>query len=360
MLRRCFTISKKGIITKEILDEILTSFAIRSPDNGEDKIAYEYLPYKWCKPKFDVSDANIYNLVVRITSNSRNTYDEIVEEANFVNYLRNKNAPVADFINSENDKLVEKIKRNGGYFSVVSYKNLRCETARNSKFWSDELFEKWGKALAQIHKVSEKYESTNRPSWYDYQELRNLDKKHFNNEIEIREKWGELEEKVKKFQKHERKNGNMTRYYGLIHGDLHSQNIKYDKENNIIRIFDFDACENNWYLSDIAFTLYYVIWRADNGLEASLYRGYDREKKLIDFFRPFMKEYIKERPCLPEDWDNQLHVFLKLKEIRQYFSILLDQMNEPSKDKENFLNSTKEDILSDKPYYDLKFKKLIV
>ncbi|WP_269083013.1 phosphotransferase enzyme family protein [Sporosarcina globispora] len=98
--------------------------------------------------------------------------------------------------------------------------------------------------------------------------------------------------------------------FGLIHTDIHSGNFFYD--GNEIHIFDFDASCYHWFLSDIAIPQYYSLlykFKKEDPAEMKIFG------KL--FLDSFLGGYQMENE-LPSDFDKQLPLFLRLRDITLY------------------------------------------
>ena len=77
--------------------------------------------------------------------------------------------------------------------------------------------------------------------------------------------------------------------YGIIHSDLQANNVRVQQGK--LWAFDFDNCETNWFVSDLAIMLYFALWGADPArshaefvafMVTHLVAGYRREHALDD------------------------------------------------------------------------------
>jgi Ser/Thr protein kinase RdoA (MazF antagonist) len=95
---------------------------------------------------------------------------------------------------------------------------------------------------------------------------------HFPNHVGelIQEKWREYIHSLSKLPKDKE-------VYGLIHNDLHQGNFTYyDGE---ISVFDFGDCEFNWFVQDIAISLYHAVEYIPS------YEKEEREQFALNFMR---------------------------------------------------------------------------
>ncbi|WP_093216704.1 hypothetical protein [Sediminibacillus albus] len=77
-------------------------------------------------------------------------------------------------------------------------------------------------------------------------------------------------------------------------------------------MFDFDDACYLWYVSDIAIPFYYAVLSAGSGI-ISL----ERENFAARFLSLFLAGYLEETE-LPEDWNTQFHLLLRLRDVTLY------------------------------------------
>jgi Ser/Thr protein kinase RdoA (MazF antagonist) len=82
---------------------------------------------------------------------------------------------------------------------------------------------------------------------------------------------------------------------GIIHGDLHSENVHVDSEemNNVIALFDFECSEENLYIVDIARSILSVCHTNIQEIDQ------DRFDSLIDGYQSVRLLQTEERNSLP-------------------------------------------------------------
>ena len=97
--------------------------------------------------------------------------------------------------------------------------------------------------------------------------------------------------------------------YGIIHGDLHYSNFLVD--HGKLTAIDFDDCRYEWFASEIAAILFYLI--IDREQE-------ERRGVALEFLHSFLAGYKMEKD-IDKYWLGQFPVFLKWREIGQYISI---------------------------------------
>ena len=97
--------------------------------------------------------------------------------------------------------------------------------------------------------------------------------------------------------------------YGLIHGDIWLENTLVTEDNRIT-IIDFQDCEYNYYLYDLAVPIY-------SALEFSFMGNGDIKRYKEEITNAIITGYQEEHP-VPTDFFDNLPLFLKLKELFEY------------------------------------------
>lgn len=93
--------------------------------------------------------------------------------------------------------------------------------------------------------------------------------------------------------------GRNVHNYGLIHADLHSENLLVDKD--IISLIDFDDCGYGWYLYDLASAVSQQSYGLDEMTEAYL-KGYQKIRKLREADLKEIDTFILLRRLVRMGW----------------------------------------------------------
>ncbi len=195
--------------------------------------------------------------VLRISSTGDRTEKDYLAETEFVHYLAENGAPVADVIPSVNEKLVEVVDDGEApvFISLFEYAKgmLLCDNGYRYREGVplEEYFYNTGKTLGKIHELSKHFEPTvdhRRPDYFDKYNM-----EHINNLIpDTPTIYSDLKKaiaaRLEKFQKLSTDSQN----YGLIHFDFSDGNYHIDMTNGNITVFDFDNCMYCWYMFDLA------------------------------------------------------------------------------------------------------------
>ncbi|ULT58393.1 phosphotransferase [Neobacillus drentensis] len=289
--------SVEVLFTQTILDNFLGCFQL------EDKVRklgdfenYVFEVYQDGKP-----------LVLRITHSSHRKRTEIGAELNWMDFLFKNDVncpgviplPTGDFIQTEK-------AADGTSFYACLFSKVRGEPVKiNSHTFNEELFYAWGREIGKMHRITKQYQPQKgesiRPYWYEEELLRVED--FFSHEPEIIENTQQLIFELRELPQ------NLDNF-GLIHSDIHSGNFFYDGKE--VHVFDFDDSSYHWFVSDIAIPLYYSILYGSSNVKEGERRTFSKF-----FLSHFTRGYEVYHP-LPENWKEQLSLFLRLRDITLY------------------------------------------
>ena len=209
--------------------------------------------------------------VLRVSALGDRMLEEYEAETEFVHYLAENGARVADVIPSKTGKLVERmeVKSQAGEASENTDGTQEGEDdemecfvslfayARGILLWENgyryregvpitELFYNMGKTIGAIHRLSKDYHPTHRRQ--QYFDKYNVD---YIGKV-IPETYAELKaaiaERLEKF----RGLPMDKESYGLVHFDFSDGNYHVDLNDGAITTFDFDNCIYCWYMFDLA------------------------------------------------------------------------------------------------------------
>ena len=246
--------------------------------------------------------------VLRISSTGDRTEKDYLAETEFVHYLSEKGAPVADVIPSVNGKLVEVVEDDGAtvFISLFEYAKgmLLCDNGYRYREGAplEEYFYNTGKTLGKIHELSKHFEPTadhRRPDYFDKYNM-----EYINNLIP--DTYSDLKNaitaRLEKF--HTLSTDNQS--YGLVHFDYSDGNYHIDMTNGNITIFDFDNCMYCWFMFDLA-----NIYLHGEGWFRYESDPAKREAGMQNYFNTILKGY-KSETTISEDLLNQLPLFIDM------------------------------------------------
>ena len=190
--------------------------------------------------------------VLRISGLGDRREEEYLAETEFVHFLAENGAPVADVIPSANGKLVECVEQEGEkyYISLLAYAKGMLISDNGYRYRKDtpleEYFYNTGKALGAIHRLSKNYVPTHKRA--EYFEKYNME---YINEL-LPDAYGDLKAAIAKRLEAFKELPMDADTYGLVHFDFSDGNYHIDMSNGDITAFDFDNCMNCWYMFDLA------------------------------------------------------------------------------------------------------------
>ena len=190
--------------------------------------------------------------VLRISALGDRSGNDYLAETEFVRFLAENGAPVADVIPSVHGRLAERVEAEGkaAYVSLFAYAR-GILLADNGYRYRDgaplsEYFHNTGKALGAIHRLSKSYAPVHsRPDYFDKYNMEYLDRL-------IPEEYGELKAAVARRLDAFRALPKDKGCYGLVHFDFSDGNWHIDMDTGAVTVFDFDNCMNCWYMFDLA------------------------------------------------------------------------------------------------------------
>ena len=190
--------------------------------------------------------------VLRISLLGDRTEEEYLAETEFVRYLAENGAPVADVIPSVHGRLAERVEADGetAYVSLFAYARGMLLADNGYRYREgaplSEYFYNTGKALGVIHRLSRSYTPVHRRSdYFDKYNMTYLDRL-------IPDEYGELKKAVARRLEAFRTLPRDKGCYGLVHFDYSDGNWHIDMDTGAVTVFDFDNCMNCWYMFDLA------------------------------------------------------------------------------------------------------------
>ena len=190
--------------------------------------------------------------VLRISSLGDRSENDYLAEVEFVRYLAENGAPVANVIPSVRGRLVECVEADDKsvYVSLFAYAKGMLLADNGYRYREGvpltEYFYNTGKALGAIHRLSKTYKPVHsRPDYFDKYNMAYLDDL-------IPDEYSELKSAIAARLETFRVLPTDTQSYGLVHFDYSDGNYHIDMNTGAITVFDFDNCMNCWYMFDLA------------------------------------------------------------------------------------------------------------
>jgi amicoumacin kinase len=283
--------------------------------------------------------------VIRVICHSRDLAPLVKGEIDWINYLGDNGVPVCRAILSASGNYVEVIEMSNDFFLASAFIKAQGHTIdlNSDSEWNDALFNKWGAIMGRMHYLSKDYSvsdpSTKRPDWnheffFDPQFDLGSDNE------KILRIWRALVDELNKLQKNKES-------YGLVHNDFSHNNFMYDG-TTIIPI-DFDDCKYNWFVGDIAISLYHAVM---------IVPKYERNKFARRFIRNFFTGYYSENN-LENYWIDLLPKFILLRHIYNYLFYQQNwNLTTLTSEQRGIMAFLKSSIESERPIIDINFKEI--
>lgn len=260
----------------------------------------------------------------------------------WVSFLAANGAPVSAPIYSDQGNLLESFEYKSSRYTVTAFQKVNGILAENipPAEWTPGIFRSIGQAVGRFHRISASYpaykESPARPYWYETGEIAGAQNK-------LRGSRDPADEKLTRLIHDLRQLPISTYDYGLIHGDLHFANFLISP-GGAVTIIDFDDCCYGWFAMDIAMALFDVL---------VLYNPQD-EAQAKEFASEFLSNYLAGYQVeykLSPYWQNQIPLFLKLKELCIYAGLVdHPDATKPGTWVGDFMRGRSERIANDIPY----------
>lgn len=341
-------ITSKKQFTEKILTDIIKRFAIEnmtSLDGFENEV-YE------CTLK---NDTSTQAYILRVGHSIHRSFGEVEREIHFLNYLRKAGLSVAEPVKNVMGNWLEKIDAHKGHFTGVLFKKAPGGVPEGYE-WNESLYFNMGELTGRLHKASMGYAKEYlangktapgyRNSWQ--QELPRFIEAYLGDkDQDLKEAFYRIFERMKSYKC-------TPENYGMIHFDFHGGNFFTDFETGKQRItlFDFDDCQEYWYIGDAAIALFYAMYP---------HSGEDIDPAFGTlFYQNFMRGYTRHMEVAEEDF-KLIPDLLAIREIDLYASIKRSFPEAPDNpdnpvDVIGFMRNRKEKILSKTPVLDIDWK----
>lgn len=325
----------KSLLTEDVLNSVALCYSINRKDlyfvGGFENFIYGF-------------DKGSKSYIVRITHSSHRSKDDIQAEMDFIFYLASHGASVSTPIRTKNDELIALILlEDSSYFIVSAFTKARGESPTKENV-TDKVIFNYGKTIGEFHALTKKYHiSPNAPkrmNWDEDSLIVNAHKYLKEEDIIILERLHELMGEIKKIPTNHDN-------YGLIHTDIHMGNFFIKGEE--ISVFDFDDASYQYFVSDIAIALFYLVF-------------FMEEKRKVEvsqhFMKYFMNGYISKHLLSKEDFLT-IELFLKLRELILYIVIYRTLDIEESAFAKQYIALYRQRIIDKTPFISLDWNQYI-
>ncbi|MCF7931477.1 MAG: phosphotransferase [Acholeplasmataceae bacterium] len=326
----------KALFSEQVLEKSGLFFGVKLEDLFEVG-GFENFIYGYKKEGKDY--------ILRISHASHRTYEELLSELDFVNFLANQHANVSIPVLSINQHLVEKVDSMESYFTVSSY--IKAEGERpNKKHFDDTFFFNYGKTIGEFHKLTKAYKPDKgiikRFNWDSDPLFIHARSYLLDTDEIIYQRFKELIAHLNQLPIHQNN-------YGLIHTDIHMGNF-FVKDKNLC-VFDFDDSSYMWFVSDIAIALFYY-------LEFSARDEKDQVGISQFFMTHFMRGYLSENKLTKQDMET-MDDFLRLRELVLYIVFYRSVDLSTNQFASNYIKKHRYRIIDKQKFIDIDFTQYI-
>ncbi|MCR5104426.1 MAG: phosphotransferase [Eubacterium sp.] len=232
---------------KEILEQVINLYSLEG---------YFFIPvsgHEGGRNRIIIASRDdVKQYVLRISDIGDRSEADYLAETEFVRYLAENGAPVADVIPSVRGRLVECAEADGEivYVSLFNYAKgmLLADNGYNYREGAPlgEYFYNTGKALGAIHRLAKLYKPVHHLSTYfDKYNMTYID-------CLIPDEFSELKAAIASRLDSFHALPMDKDCYGPVHFDFSDGNYHVDMDTGAITVFDFDNCMNCWYMFDLA------------------------------------------------------------------------------------------------------------
>ena len=244
--------------------------------------------------------------VLRISALGDRSENDYLAETEFVRFLAENGAPVANVIPSVQGRLVECLEADGKlvYVSLFDYAKGMLLVDNGYQYRKGapltEYFYNTGKVLGAIHRLAKTYKTVHpRPDYFDKYNMTYLDGL-------IPDEYSELKSAIAKRLDAFRSLPKDKNCYGLVHFDFSDGNYHINMDTGAITVFDFDNCLYCWYMFDLA-----NLWLHNEGWTRQEPDPGKRFKLMQQCFDLQLQGYKSETE-LPEELLKKLPLFIDM------------------------------------------------
>ena len=281
--------------------------------------------------------------ILRLSHSTHRNADLVHAELDWLDYLARDGVSVCTPLRSRSGALIETLEAQDGGFVAVVFEKAPGGHVERAK-WTPRMAYNRGKLLGRMHTLTKDYrppsEQVKRRVWYDDDDFVNYRSYLPDSDSVVGDRLAEIIAELKSL-------ATDRDSFGLIHMDAHTGNIFFDGDRPIL--FDFDDCGYDFFVSDIAISLYYAIPR--DGSEV------DRREFSRAFLHSFLEGYRTENR-LDNRWREVLPLILRRREALLYAVIYRGfDSNDFDEWCRNFLTTRRPRIADRLPLVDLNWSE---
>ena len=241
--------------------------------------------------------------ILRFTPSTLRTREGLAAEIEWIRYLSENGLSVSDPVTSVDGEDFERIQGNMIDFYVTSFRHAPGRKIGYPECLGNSiLYEQCGRMTGRLHELAKRYKPMAKRHTWECNEYLLRARNYIPSEHQpILLALDELKAYLASLPV-------TADNFGLIHGDINVGNFTVD-ESWGITLFDFDECQYSWYAEDIAIQLYYLLYVFGEDSKS------ERKVQYELFIKHFEQGYTEDGRQMPGGWNDQLGLFLRLREI---------------------------------------------
>ena len=227
--------------------------------------------------------------IVRIAFLGDRSREDFLAEVEFVRYLAEYGASVANVIASQNGNLLEELTHDGRTFYICVFERARGkQLVENNYRYREgaplsEYFYNCGKVLGKMHQLSKEYVPVHRR--YDWSDKTNAG---YIGEL-VPDSSSRLKARLLQILKDLEGLDRGRAVYGMIHNDYSDGNYNIDFGTGRITVYDFDDACFGWYMYELA-----NVWIHGVGWVRNERSARKRKKFMDEYFAAVLAGYRSE------------------------------------------------------------------
>lgn len=257
-----------------------------------------------------------------------NVAEETVQvQVDVLAFIKDAGVNTAEIVSSVAGKRLEVLVENEKAYYALAMSKVGGHTLtdwKNNREWVSG----WGQSMGQFHHLMATQQTkVNKvfSNWNEEAFLKDIPTKF---DQELVRKWNAFMEQLQQLPKKEEE-------YGIIHHDLHHENIYLWKKK--MYLLDFDDVRCHWYIYDIAIAIYHAMQTVHPN---------ERKETYKKFSSSFFEGYKKEHRLSDQQID-QLPYFLNYREMYSYIYLSLHATG--GKELNKALHTMKQRIMKNVP-----------
>ncbi|MDC0558964.1 phosphotransferase [Candidatus Izimaplasma bacterium] len=277
--------------------------------------------------------------ILRFVHSLHRTYDLVLAELEFIDYLDKNGAKVSTVVHSATNSLVERINLDDEYYFTICVFTKAPGRRIIKEDLTNEYYQMLGKELGKLHRLTKSYKPIHkRQLWCEETYLEQSTKFLQKKDAKIIDIYHNLIDLIKNLPQN-------IDNFGLIHTDLHFGNMLID--GGELTFFDWDDSSYKHFISDIAIIIFYRFSFGDTPQDVI-------NSESVRMIRNLMIGYGKEN-SLNMDEFKMLNEFFLLRTIILY--IVIHAAGEEDFNSEwgkRYISKYRDRILNNIPFLDLE------